>query len=143
MGDCADVTCLLSILQSIALTADLHDVRVMQQPIQERRGERRIIGERCGPLCEGQVARDDGAGSFIALGDHVEEQVRFLATEGEVSELVDYQKPRPQDRHVHVLGQSRLCLGQGELQHQIGRGDKACLDAGPSTSRHIRRLPRQ
>ena len=84
MGDGPDVTRLLSILEPVALPADLHDVRVMQQPVQERCGERRIIGKRCGPLCEGQVARDDGARALVTLGDHVEEQVRLLATKGEV-----------------------------------------------------------
>ena len=42
---------LLSILEPIALPADLHDVHVMQQPIEERCCECRVLGQRRGPFC--------------------------------------------------------------------------------------------
>src|SRR6516165_10133419 len=54
----------------------------MQQSVEERRGERGVLREGRSPLRERQVARHDGAGSFVALGDHVKEQVRLLAPKG-------------------------------------------------------------
>lgn len=40
-------------LLSRQLSPDLHDVRVMQHPVQHRRSHRLIVGESSGPLDEG------------------------------------------------------------------------------------------
>jgi hypothetical protein len=40
----------LPTLQPIALAADLYDVCVMQEPIEQCRGERGVVGERGCPL---------------------------------------------------------------------------------------------
>ena len=84
------MTGLLAILQSAALRTDLRDMHVVQQPIEQRRGERRIIGERRGPLRDRQVAGHDRAGTFITLGDEVEAPVRLLAAKGQITEFVLY-----------------------------------------------------
>ena len=131
------MTGFLAVLQSVALPVDLHDVHVVQQSIEQRRGERRIIGERRGPLRERQVAGHDRAGPLITLGDGVEEQVRLLAAKGQITEIVDHQQPRLDHRPIHVLGDAPLGLRQRELDHQVRRGDEARLDA------RLRRLQRQ
>lgn len=55
------MTGFLAVLQSMALAVDLHDVRVMQQPVEERGGERRVIGQCAGPLRERQIAGHFGS----------------------------------------------------------------------------------
>ncbi len=79
------------VLQSIAFAADLHDVGMVQQPIQHCRGQRLVIGKGAGPLSERQVADQDHAASFVAPGHHIEEQVGFLSAEWQIADLIDYQ----------------------------------------------------
>ena len=66
------------IFQPIALAGDGHDVRVMQQPIEQRGRQSRILRERCVPLAEWQIAGDDQAASFIQRRDDLKEQVGLL-----------------------------------------------------------------
>jgi hypothetical protein len=52
----------------VALPGYLHDVRVMQQPVEHRGGQRLVIGQGVRLLRERQVAREDHAAALMALG---------------------------------------------------------------------------
>ena len=66
-------------LEVVTFAGDRHDVRVMQQPVQQRRGQRGILRERGVSLPERQIARHDQAALFVQRRDHLEEQVGRLA----------------------------------------------------------------
>lgn len=85
----ARLSCFALVLQAIALTADLHDMRVMQQPVEHRGRQRLVVGERRGPLRERQVARQHDGAALVALGDDVEEQVRLLAPKRQIADFVN------------------------------------------------------
>jgi hypothetical protein len=57
----------------MALVARLHDVAVVREPVQQRRGHLRVA-EHAGPLCEVQVRRDHHAGVLVQLAQRVEQQ---------------------------------------------------------------------
>jgi hypothetical protein len=50
-------------------------VAVMEQPVQDRRGEHLVSGKHLGPLPDALVRRDDRAGSFIPGAHHLEEKM--------------------------------------------------------------------
>lgn len=61
------------VFKSEALVGDLHDVGMVQKPIQHGGGERLIVSKGARPLGKGQVAGQHHAGLFVAFGDYVEE----------------------------------------------------------------------
>jgi len=80
-------------LEPVALAADRHDVRVVQQPIERRRRQCRILCKRCIPLTERQIAGDDQAAFFIQRCDDLEEQVCLLPVHRQIADLItDEQK---------------------------------------------------
>ena len=87
----ARLSCFPLVLQAVALAADLHDVCVMQQPVEHCCRQRLVVGERRGPLRERQVARQHDGAALVALGDDVEEQVRFLSPKRQISDFVNYE----------------------------------------------------
>ena len=67
---------------------DDNGIGMMQQPIQNGRGQGAIVVEHLGPLLEGPVRGHDGCPLFIAQADDLEKQVRAGFVYGQVSELV-------------------------------------------------------
>src|SRR5215203_6689754 len=61
-------------------------------PVDERGGDHGVA-EDLAPGFEAAVAGDDDRAAFVAAGDQREEQVRGLALEWEVADLVDDQQP--------------------------------------------------
>lgn len=116
------------VLESVALAGDLHDVGVVQEPIQHRGRQCLVVGKGPGPLRERQVAGQNHAATLVALGNDVEEQVRLVAPEGQVADLIDHQQARPHHHAVEVLPEPLLAVCRRELQHQVGRADEARLD---------------
>src|SRR5262245_4539142 len=70
------------------LAFDNHRLGVMQQPIQDGRGEGAVIVENLGPLLEGAVRGDDNRPLFIAQRDDLEEEIRSRLVNGEIAEFV-------------------------------------------------------
>ncbi len=103
---------------------------MVQQPIQHRGCQGGIAGKRVGPLAERQVRGQDHRPFLIALRHHLKEQVRFLASERQVADLIDHQQPWTEDGAVEVFLQPPLSLRRAQLQHQVGCRDEACLDPG-------------
>src|SRR4051794_23286959 len=74
--------------QSVALAFEGHDVGVVDEAVDEGGGDHRVA-EDFAPGFEAAVAGDDDRAAFVAPGDEGEEQVRGLALEWEVADLVD------------------------------------------------------
>src|SRR5262245_49767350 len=58
-----------------ALAFDDDGVSMMQQPIQDRRGQGAVMVEDRGPLLEGAVGGDDERPLLIAQADHLKKQI--------------------------------------------------------------------
>ena len=74
--------------QAVALALERHDVGVMDESIDERGRDHRVA-EDFAPSLEAAVAGDDDRPALVAARDEGEEQVRGLAFEWEVADLVD------------------------------------------------------
>ena len=59
-----------AVAEAIRLVAGLHNVAVMREAIEQRRGHLRIDKD-AGPFGEDEVCRDDHAGVFIELREQV------------------------------------------------------------------------
>ena len=79
-------------LQPVTFTRDRHDVRMVQQPIQQSSGQCRVLSERRVPPPKRQVAGHDQATAFVQGGDHLEEQVDLLTIHRQVANLVNDQQ---------------------------------------------------
>ena len=58
---------------AVALVAGLHDVAVVREPVQQRRGHLRVA-EDGAPFGEVQVGRDDDAGLLVEPREQVEQE---------------------------------------------------------------------
>ena len=91
------------VLQSEALSVDVDDGRVVQDPIEHRHREHAVAGEGAVPTTEGEIGSEDHRAVFIALSHHLEEQVGLLAAHrqmsgrkgGAVTELPRLRLPAP------------------------------------------------
>ena len=70
-----------------AFPVHLEDVAAMGEAVQQRRGHAFAL-EHLAPIGEGQVAGDQQAGPLVTIGEHLEEQLRAGAAEGQVSEFI-------------------------------------------------------
>lgn len=62
---------------------------MVEQPVEQRRGQRGVVVEDLGPVLIGAIGRDDERAVLIALADDLEQQVRAELVDGEVAQLVD------------------------------------------------------
>lgn len=60
--------------QTIALAGEYHYVRMMHQPIDQRR-RKAVVAKKCVPSGKLQIGSDDEALSLVAFGDHLEHQL--------------------------------------------------------------------
>src|SRR6266545_7488304 len=81
----------------VALALDVHDGRVVQQPVQDRRGHD-LVGEDSSPVREPSVGRQHDRSSLVAAGDHLEDPVGGGLIHRQVAELVDDQHARTGER---------------------------------------------
>ncbi len=89
LGLCQDPRLVL-FFEPITVAFDIQRRRVMQQPIQDGRGQDMVV-EDLAPIQETLVAGDDQAGPLVAPHHQAEEQAGFLAGERQVADLVDDQ----------------------------------------------------
>jgi hypothetical protein len=85
-----------------------------------------VVAEDFSPAAEGFVGCDDDAGSFVAGGDELEEQVRCFGFEGQVADFVDDQQRDPAQAFEFV-GEPAGVVGCGEAGDPVGSGGE--LDA--------------
>src|SRR5262249_38069581 len=93
----------------IAVAPDIHDVAVMDQPINERR-RHYFIAEDLAPLLEALVGRQNRGGVLVAPRHELEEEHGARATDREVADLIDDHETR-KDERPEPLGQSAAQLG--------------------------------
>ena len=117
------------VLEPVALALDADDGRMVQQPVEHRRGQHRVAGEGLIPRPEGQVRGQDHRALLVALGDDLEEQVGLFAPQRQVADLVDDQELVDADGAVHRLLPTALALRRLERHDQIGGGGEAHLVA--------------
>jgi hypothetical protein len=78
------------------VTGALDDDRlgVVQDTVEDGRGQRGVVVEDVRPVLVGLVGRDHRGALFVALAEHLEEQVRAELVDRQVSEFVDHQQRR-------------------------------------------------
>ena len=79
---------------AIAWPLDHDRVGVMQQAIEQGRGERAVVVEDFGPQLERAIGRDDRRTTLVALADHLEERVGAELVDGQIAEFVDDEQGR-------------------------------------------------
>jgi hypothetical protein len=72
----------------------------MQETIEKRGGERRVVVEDLCPFFERTVGSQDDGAALIALGDDLEEQVRTDLVDREVSNFIDLRYAQRKSIHV-------------------------------------------
>ena len=61
---------------------------VMEESVQNRRGEGSVIIEDAGPLFEGFVGGQHDGAAFLALADDLEKQIGTMLVDGQIAELI-------------------------------------------------------
>src|SRR5262249_15761700 len=73
--------------QPVALALDVDGDGVVQQPVEDRRGDHRVAKD-VAPGAEALVAGDDERAALVAAADELEEEVGALPIHGAVADLV-------------------------------------------------------
>src|SRR5207249_9293129 len=77
-----------ALAQPVALAFEGDHGCVVDESVDQGGGDHRVA-EDLAPLLEAAVGGDDDRAAFVAAGDEREEEIRGLAFEGEVADLVD------------------------------------------------------
>ena len=72
-------------LEPEAVTADIEDVHMVGEAIEQCSSQVLIIGEDLGSLGEGKVGRHDQAGLFIALAEEAEQVLGAFAVQVDIT----------------------------------------------------------
>ena len=96
----------------VAVAADVDDVAVVQQPVDERCGHD-LVAEHAAPFLEALVGRQHRRRALVAGVDQLEEQHRAVAAHRQVADLVDHQDGA-MGEHLEQARQAagRLRLGE-------------------------------
>jgi hypothetical protein len=112
----------LLLSEAVALAADVEDVAVVEEPVEDGGGDDRVA-EHLAPLGEALVGGQDHAAALVASRDQGEEGGGGRAVVGPDAELVD-------DQHLggeldaQVAVEAVLGLGAAEVFHQVvGAGE--------------------
>ena len=84
-------------LKPVAVPLDVDDPAVMEQPVQDRRGDD-LISEELLPVDKALVRGDDGGCLLVSGRDELEEEVRLLGAHGKISGLVHDDQARGEVR---------------------------------------------
>src|SRR5208337_482546 len=79
------------VLPAKACAFDDNRLGVVEQPIQDGRGDGAIVVEDAGPLFEGFVSSQHDGATFVTLADDLEEQVGAVLVDGKIAELIEHQ----------------------------------------------------
>ena len=109
--------------EPVGLGAGFEDAGVEGDPVDDG-GDEAGVGEDGAPFAEGQVGGDGDGGSFLALGDDLEEQLAAAAVDLDVAEFVEQQQVQASVA-ADDAGQCALVGGFGELVDELGGGDVA------------------
>src|SRR4051812_6001461 len=103
----------------------------MQDAVEDRRGEH-VVSEDLAPEAEGLIAGDEQRSTLVAAADELEDEIGAVATEGQISELVDNEQLGSAEP-LQLLIEAILTLGLVEL------GDEP---RGRKEQRRVARLDR-
>lgn len=73
--------------EAIAFAVHLKDFAVVRQPVQQS-GRHPLSLKHLLPFAERQVAGDQQAGPFVAIGEHLKQQFRSAAIEGQIAQFI-------------------------------------------------------
>ena len=73
---------------AVGVAGEGKDFRVVHEAVDHGRGDD-VVGERLTPPAEGQVARDHDRALLVPARDELEEEIRGVLVEGDVSHLID------------------------------------------------------
>jgi hypothetical protein len=118
-------------IEPIAVAADVDDVAVMDQAI-DQRGGHHLVAKDLALLGKALVRREHGAGVFVAARHELEEEHRARARDGQIADLVDDQERRKAQRLHAVLQMARL-LRVLERRDEIG--ERAVVDPSSALCR--------
>jgi hypothetical protein len=76
------------VFEAVARTLEGQDLGMVHDPVDHRCGDD-LVTEDVAPTGERQVGGQDQRGVFVAAGDQLEEQVRGVLFERDISDLVD------------------------------------------------------
>ena len=82
---------------AIAVAADVDDVAVMDEPVDERGGHD-LVAEDLAPLLEALVAGEHGRRVFVAATHQLKEELRAGARDRQIADLVDDHEARRDER---------------------------------------------
>ena len=82
----------LFVFDSIRASLDLDKLRMVGEPVDDGRGRCGVV-EYLVPVFKRPVGGQNDAATFIPGRNDLEEEVRALAIEGQVTNLIAYQKP--------------------------------------------------
>src|SRR5450759_3944651 len=77
--------------QPITLAVHRQDVDVVGQPVEERAGQSLRAKYRC-PFLEWKVRGDDGRATFVALAEHLEQELGAGRRERHIAQFIDDQE---------------------------------------------------
>src|SRR5512132_2723749 len=104
--------------KAIARPLDLEDDGVMEEPIEQRRGDDRVA-EDVAPFGEAAVGGEDHRPLFVAGIDQLEEQVAAAGDDRQVADLVDDEQ-RGAAEPADAFAQASLAFGPGQRGDDVG-----------------------
>jgi uncharacterized protein YfaT (DUF1175 family) len=125
------------VLEPKALAIDVDDNRVVENAIEHRGGKHAVAGEGAIPAAEGQVRCQDLRAAFVALCQHLEEQVGLLAAHRQVADLVKDGATEALDAHTTDLLETTAIAALSALRKR-----KLTLAAEAGLASQARRLER-
>src|SRR5262249_10181225 len=108
--------------EAVTFAIHLEDVAAVRQPIQQRRRHPLPL-EDLHPVPKGQVARHQQALALVALGEHLEQQLRPRTAERQVAQFVADQDVGPAQLLQEAF-QLVLLLRLLQAVHQARRGEE-------------------
>ncbi len=83
-----------AVFHSVTGAFDEDRLCVVQDTVEDGRGQRGVVVEDVRPVLVGSVGRDHRGTLFVALAEHLEKQIRAEFVDRQVSEFVDHQQRR-------------------------------------------------
>jgi hypothetical protein len=109
------------IFESIAVALDVDHPRMVEKPVEDRRGDDRVAEELL-PIAEALVRGQDRRAFLVPVRDELEEQIGLPAVDGQIPGLVD-------DDETGAVIRLALALGFLELADQRLHGREVDPDA--------------
>ncbi len=119
------------VFHSEARTLNDDRFRMMQQPVQDGRGNGAVIVENAGPLFERFVGRQHDGAAFVALADDLEEQIGAVLIDGQVADLVQNQNFRAEVFFEFVFEVAPFVSGAQLVDHvdSVSEENRVALQA--------------